>query len=106
MACRAGFGKLATAILVFAAVDLVAPERPHAQYGVGGGMGWGFGLFRPVPAPGEYINSLSLVRAAHPPELPSRNVYANNANSYLNRVRDNGFTDRYGVDRREIPTYR
>jgi len=66
-----------------------------------GGLG-----FRPVPTPESYINSLSLVRAAHPPELPSRNVYANNANSYLNHVRDNGFTDRYSVDRREMPSYR
>ena len=38
--------------------------------------------------------------------LPSRNVYANNPNSYINHLRDNGFVDRYSVDRREIPQYR
>jgi hypothetical protein len=63
-------------------------------------------MFHSVPSPTSYIEQKSLVNAAHPPELPSRNVYANNANSYLNHVRDNGFVDRYSVDRRETPSYR
>jgi hypothetical protein len=88
---------------------LLVPERAQAQFGFGGGGfggGWGFGLFRPVPAPETFINSLALTNAAHPPALPSRNVYANNSNSYLNHVRDNGFTDRYSVNRDEMPSYR
>ena len=30
----------------------------------------------------------------------------NNPNSYINHIRDNGFVDRYSVDRREMPQYR
>jgi hypothetical protein len=109
MTSRARVGKLATAILVVAGAVLLVPERAQAQFGFGGfGGGFGYGGFgfREVPSPQTFINSLALTNAAHPPALPSRNVYANNSNSYLNRVRDNGFTDRYSVDRREIPTYR
>ncbi len=108
MTSGARVGKLAAAILVVAAVALLVPERAHAQWGMGGGMGmgWGFGLFRPVPSPETYINQKSLINAEHPPELPSRNVYANNPNSYINHVRDNGFVDRYSADRREMPSYR
>jgi hypothetical protein len=85
---------------------LLAPERAHAQFGFGGGgFGWGFG-FHQVPSPTAFINQKALVNAEHPPELPSRNVYANNANSYLNHVRDNGFTERYSVNRDEMPYYR
>jgi hypothetical protein len=108
MTSRARVGKLATAILVVAAVVLLAPDRAQAQFGFGGFGGFGYGGFgfRPVPTPETFINSLALTNAAHPPALPSRNVYANNANSYLNHVRDNGFVDRYSVDRREMPSYR
>lgn len=107
MATRARVRKFAAAIAVVGSVVLLAPERAHAQFGFGGGggFGWGMGLFRPVPSPETYIEQKSLVNAAHPPELPSRNVYANNANSYLNHVRDNGFTDRYSVNRDEMPSY-
>ena len=34
-----------------------------------------------------------------------RDVYANNPNSYINHIRDNGFVDRYDVDRREAAQY-
>jgi hypothetical protein len=108
MTSRSGVRKLATAILAVGAVVLLVPGRAHAQWGgFGGGFGgYGWGLFRPVPLPETEINSLALVRAGHPPALPSRDVYAGNPNSYLNHVRDNGFTDRYSVDRREMPSYR
>jgi hypothetical protein len=107
MTSGARVSKLAAAIVVLVVGVLLMPERAHAQWGFGGGMGmgWGFG-FRPVPSPETYIEQKSLVNAAHPPELPSRNVYANNPNSYLNHVRDNGFTERYSADRREMPSYR
>jgi hypothetical protein len=108
MTSRARVLKLATAILVVAGVILLVPERASAQFGFGGfggGFGYGFG-FSQVPSPQTFINSLALTNAAHPPALPSRNVYANNANSYLNHVRDNGFTERYSINRDEMPSYR
>ena len=37
---------------------------------------------------------------------PSRDVYANNPNSYINHIRDNGFVERYDVDRRDPSYYR
>ena len=110
MTSRARLGKIVPAGLVAAAAFLLAPQSANAQYGFGGGfgggMGWGFGMFRPVPTPESYLYQKSLVDAGRGTQLPSRDVYANNANSYLNHVRDNGFVDRYSADRREMPTYR
>jgi hypothetical protein len=103
MTSRARVGKLAAAILVVTVAVLLVPERACAQFG---GFGYGGFGFRPVPTPETFINSLALTNAGHPPALPSRNVYGNNANSYINHVRDNGFVDRYSVDRREMPSYR
>lgn len=109
MTARARVGKLVSAGFVAAVALLLAPDRAHAQFGFGGGFG-GFGYggfgFRPVPTPESYLYSNALVAAGRPQNLPSRNVYANNSNSYINHVRDNGFVDRYSVDRREMPTYR
>ena len=107
---RGGIGKLVRAVLLVAAAFLLAPDRAHAQFGFGGGFG-GFGYggfgFRPVPAPETFLYQQSLVASGRPSgPPPSRNVYANNPNSYLNHVRDNGFVDRYSVDRREMPSYR
>jgi hypothetical protein len=68
-------------------------------------MGYGFG-FNNVPSPTGFIYQEGLAAANRPQRLPSTNVYANNPNSYINHVRDNGFVDRYSVDRREMPTYR
>jgi hypothetical protein len=69
------------------------------------GYGFGLGGFNYVPSPTDIVNahSLSGARAARP---PSNNVYAGNPNSYLNRVRDNGFVPSYDVTRRVPPANR
>jgi hypothetical protein len=106
MASRVRPGKLVPAVLVVAAVFLAAPNRAHAQFGFGG-FGWGMGFgFRPVPPPESYLYQKSLVDASRPVNIPSRDVNANNPNSFINHLRDPGFVDRYSVDRREIPDYR
>jgi hypothetical protein len=108
MTSRARVGRLFPAVLAVAAAVLLLPERAHAQFGFGGfggGMGFGFG-FNQVPSPTGFIYQESLAASNRPQNLPSRNVYANNSNSYLNHVRDNGFVDRYSADRREMPSYR
>ncbi len=112
MTSRTRPGKLVPAVLTVAVACLLVPERAHAQFGFGGGFGgggFGFGYgaaFSQVPKPESYLYQKSLVDAARPLRIPSRDVYANNSNSYINHIRDNGFVDRYSADRREIPQYR
>ena len=91
-------------LLVAWAALAVASSDARAQYGMGG-MGFGFGMgMRTVPSPSESINQLSLVQAQRATMGPvSNNVYANNPNSYINRVRDNGFTSHYSLDSRRSP---
>jgi len=111
MTSTARLGKIVPAVVAAAVVFLLMPQRAHAQFGFGGGggggLGWGFGMFRSVPSPQTYINSKSLVDAARGSQFPSSHeIYANNPNSYINHIRDNGFVDRYPVERREMPQYR
>ncbi len=112
MTSRTRLGRFVPAILAVAAACLVAPDHAQAQFGFGGfgggfgGFGYGGFGFRPVPTPESYLYSKSLVDASRPLQLPSRDVYANNPNSYINHMRDNGFVDRYSADRREMPKYR
>jgi hypothetical protein len=68
-----------------------------------GGFGWGFG-FHQVPSPQIYLNEKSLIDAQRDTHIPTRQPYANNPNSFMNRLRDNGLVDRYSVDRRQ-PSY-
>jgi hypothetical protein len=82
-----------------------APERASAQWGFGG-FGYGWGGFHPVPSPQIYLNQKSLIDAQRDTHIPTRQPYANNPNSYINRIRDNGFVPRYAVDRREAPSWR
>ncbi len=92
---------LLTLLVAVAALEFGISDA-RAQYG--GGMGWGFMGMGGVPSPTQSINQLSLVAAGRPSgPPPSRNVYANNPNSYLNRVRDNGFTPHYSVSSRRPP---
>jgi hypothetical protein len=88
---------------------MTIPGRAQAQFGFGfggyGGFGFGFG-FSQVPLPDSYLYQNALVAAGRPVNAPSRDVYAGNPNSYINHARDNGFVDRYSVDRRELPQYR
>jgi hypothetical protein len=93
------------ATIIFAIAVIVLDATPaKAQWGMG--LGWGFGLFRPVPAPIEYLNSKSLVDAARGYQGPTRTPYAGSSNAYFNHVRDNGFVERYNVARREPSYYR
>jgi hypothetical protein len=66
-----------------------------------GFFGYGFfGGFNYVPSPGDFVNQHALSNAARAGRPPSNNVYAGNPNSYLNRIRDNGFVPSYDVARR------
>jgi len=98
-----------SAVVAAAAVGLW-PAKAQAQFGFGGGgfggMGWGFGMFRPVPSPTGYLYQKSIADSQRDTHIPSRDVYANNPNSYINHVRDNGFVDRYAAERREAAQYR
>jgi hypothetical protein len=71
-----------------------------------GGWGWGFGGFSEVPKPESYLYQKSLVDAGRAIPTPSRDVYANNSNSYINHLRDSGFVERYSALRREPSHYR
>jgi hypothetical protein len=89
----------------------LATEPAWAQrgFGMGWGMGWGmgFGGFNYVPSPTDFLNQRSLIHSARGIQGPRpNNVYANNPNSYFNRVRDNGFVPHYDVSRRRPPAAR
>jgi hypothetical protein len=93
-------------LFVAAAALGLAPSRAEAQFGIGfggGGFGFGFG-FNDVPKPETFINSKALIDAGRNTHIPSRDVYANNPNSYINHIRDNGFVERYDVYRHD-PSY-
>jgi hypothetical protein len=97
---------LLTAILA-AAASVLGAGPAQAQWGLGGGLGIGFyggGLFGNVEQPSTFLNQAALARMNHVRGPMQNNIYAGNPNSYLNRVRDNGFVDRYYPDRRE-PAY-
>ncbi|MFI5458916.1 MAG: hypothetical protein ACHRXM_26095 [Isosphaerales bacterium] len=107
MTSRARRGKVVVTVFVAAAAFGFSPGLAEAQWGMGGmGMGWGFGGFSQVEKPESFLYSKALVDAGRGAQLPSRNVYANNPNSYINHIRDNGFVDRYSVARREPSHYR
>jgi hypothetical protein len=95
-------------ILLASAAFGMAPSRAQAQWGMGGGIGfgWGFGGFSQVEQPDTFLYSKALVDARRDTHIPSRSVYANNSNSYINHIRDNGFVDRYDVARRDPSYYR
>jgi hypothetical protein len=90
------------------AIALSGGSRPaHAQWGGGfGGFGWGFGGFSQVEKPESFLYQKALVDAGRNVQTPSRDVYANNSNSYINNLRDNGLVERYSAARREPSHYR
>jgi hypothetical protein len=83
---------LAPALLISLAAVSWSPGAARAQdMGVGWFMPW-----NNVPSPTNFINDWALQNAARGGRRPpSNNVYANNPNSYINRVRDNGFVTQY-----------
>jgi hypothetical protein len=108
MTSKPGARKVFPILFVAAATFVIGmPRRAEAQWGGGfGGFGWGFGGFSQVPKPESFINSKALIDAGRDTHIPSRNVYANDPNSYINHIRDNGFVERYDVARREPSHYR
>jgi hypothetical protein len=80
-------------------------SQARAQYGMGMGYGGMFMGFNPVPSPGNYLNQHALTRAAAGSREPSRTVYANNPNAYINKIRDNGFSSHYSPDSRRPTEY-
>ncbi len=87
-------------------VTVLGSSPARAQWGMGGGMGWGMGGFYQAPSPTNLLNQHALTRAAAGrAERPSHGAYRNNPNSYINRVRDNGFVPHYDVRRHQPPAY-
>jgi hypothetical protein len=96
-------------LIVAGSALCLGPSRAEAQFGggMGGfGMGWGWGAFSQVEKPDSFLYSKALVDAGRNTHIPSRDAYANNPNSYINHIRDNGFVDRYDVARRDPAYYR
>ena len=84
----------------------LGPSPARAQWGMGGGLGWGFGGFYQAPSPTNLLNQHALTRASAGMQArPSHSAYRNNPNSYINRVRDNGFVPHYDVRRHQPPAY-
>ena len=87
-------------MLLFGAIMLgPGSDRAFAQYGFGYGMMGGFNY---VPSPTDFINSHALIQAGRGQQpRASFQPYANNPNSFHNRLRDNGFVPSYEVRRRQ-----
>jgi hypothetical protein len=85
-------------------VTLGVASPAAAQWGMG--MGWG--MFGVGPSPStQLLNQHAVTRAAAGgSRAPSRSPLSGNSNSYVNRVRDNGFVSHYDVARRAAPSYR
>ena len=73
-------------------------RRPSGAWAWGASDGDLVG-FNQVPKPESFFYSKALIDAGRDTHIPSRNVYANNPNSYINHIRDNGFVERYDVAR-------
>jgi hypothetical protein len=93
----------AALVALVLAVALVGPAS-NQVWGYWGGFG--IGGFNYVPSPGDFLNAHALSNAARAGRPPSNNVYAGNPNSYLNRIRDNGFVPSYDITRRVPPAQR
>jgi len=100
-----GHRRRASAILLAMTLLFLGSSRVQAMYDMG--MGWGWGGFGNVPSPSTYLNDHALVGAARGREgVPTRTPYANNPNSFINKLRDPGFVSHTDVRRRRPPTYR
>ena len=89
------------AILVATAALELGASQVHA-------MGFGYGImggFNYVPSPGDFLNSHSLLNAGRAGAPVSNNVYANNPNAFIHRIRDNGFVPHAGIVDRRSPGY-
>jgi hypothetical protein len=98
---------LLTILFAAATFGFGTSRESHAQFGGAfggggfdggfGGQGFGFvlGGFSQVPKPQSFLNDKALIDAGRDTRVPSRVVYANNSNSYINHIRDTGFAERY-----------
>ncbi|MGO8901727.1 MAG: hypothetical protein ACLQU5_25735 [Isosphaeraceae bacterium] len=87
------------AILVATAALELGASQVHA-------MDFGFmGGFNYVPSPGDFLNQHSLLNAGRARGPVSNNVYANNPNAFIHRIRDNGFVPHAGIVDRRSPGY-
>ena len=89
------------AILVATAALELGASQVHA-------MGYGFGIlggFNYVPSPGDFLNQHSLLNAGRARGPVSNNVYANNPNAFIHRIRDNGFVPHAGIVDRRSPGF-
>jgi hypothetical protein len=72
--------------------------------GLGSNVAWaygfGFGVANWVPNPGDFVNQHAASRFGRAARPASNDVYGGNPNSYLNRIRDNGFVPSYDPRRR------
>lgn len=93
-------GHVLLTVALAAAATVLGPDRAEAQWGLGMGLGWGWGLGMGgyVQQPSDFLNQVALSRMNHVRGPIQNDVYANRPNSYINRIRDNGFVDRYYPD--------
>ena len=96
---------LLTAVLAVAASGFGAGRpRPSGAAGAWASAS-ASGTWSPTSSsPAIIVNEVALAQMNHVRGPIHNNVYANNPNSYINHVRDNGFVDRYYPDRRH-PSY-
>jgi hypothetical protein len=104
MTSRARRGNILLTFFVTAVAFSAGSNPAEAQWGMGFGYG-GWGGFSPVPKPESFINSMALVAAGRPSTAPGGRPYGNDGNAYFNHVRDNGFVERFNVDRRSASSY-
>ncbi len=95
------FRLFALTFVIGSAAFETGKSSARAQFG----FGMGFEIFRPVPSPSQFINDHALTRAAAGRREPARNVYSNNPNSYMNRIRDNGFSSHSGTQSHRSPGF-
>jgi hypothetical protein len=87
------------------AISAAMPDSARAQYGLG--AGWGWGIFGVQPSPStQMLNQHALNRAGGGVRSSrSHSAHVGNPNSYVNRIRDNGFVSHYDAQRRRAPSY-
>jgi len=106
MKSAASCSNIIVVVIVAAAAFGVGPRRAVAQFGTGSGcdgFGFAFGGFSQVPKPESFLYQNALADAGRDTHMPSRGLYANNPNSYINHIRDKGFVERHPDARRDDP---
>lgn len=93
--------RLALGLLV---ISSITAGEARAQWGMG--MGWGM-MGVPESSSTRFLNDHAKARIPSVAARQSRthSPYAGNSNSYLNRVRDNGFVSHYDARMRRAPSY-